>query len=136
MEETATGNSLNAFGDYLIEISGWDTDNCFFVERVNLAWTAEGEKQIHLLRKLSEGAMIFVRSISFDASSMSVPLAYKIKKVMSADHTGTYRMDLVKMAPRSQESLHDINASNRHEGNESCETKESGTALEHEEILP
>lgn len=131
-----TGNSLNALGDYQIEISGWDADNCFFVEKVNLARTADGEKQVHMLRELPEGTMIFVRSISIDASNMSVPMAYKVKNVMTADRPGAFRMDLVKMSSRSRESLNEGNASNSQEGKELCETKEPGMALEHEEILP
>jgi hypothetical protein len=138
MKETRTDNSFHAPGEYRIEISGWCADNSFFVERANLVWRAGGEKQVHLLRTLPEGAMIFVRSISSDPSNLSVPVAYRVKTVMPRDSQGRYPMDVVQMHPRameSKESLTQGNASNRHERKRQCETNDSGMTLEQEEIL-
>jgi hypothetical protein len=138
MKDTSAGNSFHAPGEYYIEISGWGADNCFFVERSNLVWRAGGEKQVHLHRELHEGAMIFVRSISSDPSNLSVPVAYKVKTVLSMDSEGRYPLDLVQMHPRGKEpkeSLYRRIASNKQEARRQCEANESGTALEHEEIL-
>jgi hypothetical protein len=141
MKDTLAGNSFNAPGDYRIEISGWGVDNSFFVERGNLVWRADGEKQVHLLRELPEGAMIFIRSISSDPSNLSVPVAYKVKTVTPIDSQGRYQTDLMQMRPRGKqssgpkESLSSETASNNREGKKSCETNEPGMALEHEEIL-
>ena len=142
MKDTSAGNSFHALGEYRIEISGWSADNSFFVERANLLWRADGERQVHLLCELREGAMIFVRSISSDRSNLSVPVAYKVKTVMPMDSDGRYPMDLEQMHPRceksrnsSRESLNRGMASNKQEAKRQCVTNESGTALEHEEIL-
>jgi hypothetical protein len=142
MKDRPAGNSFHAPGEYRIEISGWGADNSFFVERANLVWRADGEKQVHLLCELPEGAMIFVRSISSDCSNLSVPVAYKVKTVMRMDSEGRYPMDLEQMHPRckesrksSRESLSSGIASNKQEARRQCETNESETALKHEEIL-
>jgi hypothetical protein len=49
------GNSFNSPGDYRIEISGWGLDNRFFVERTELLWAANGDKQVQVHRALPEG---------------------------------------------------------------------------------
>ncbi len=138
MKDTIAGNSFHAPGDYRIEISGWGGDNSFFVERANLVWRAGGEKQVYLHRVLPEGAMIFMRSISSDPSNPSVPVAYKVKTVMARDSAGRYGMDLVQMHPRGKESGESFTrgiASNKQEAKRQCETSDSETTLEQEEIL-
>jgi hypothetical protein len=133
MKEKTASNSLHAPQEYRIEISGWGADNSFFVERANLVWKTGGDKQVHLFRALPEGAMVFIRSISSDAANLSVPVAYKVKTVMPGDSRGRYTMHLVQLHPR--ESLTGGIASNKQEAKRQCETSDSGTALEQEEIL-
>jgi hypothetical protein len=138
MKDTIASNSFHAPGEYRIEISGWCADNSFFVERTNLVWKSGAEKQVQLFRALTEGAMIFVRSISSDPSNLSVPVAYKVKTVMPMDSQGRYPMNLVQMHPRSKESGESFAsgiASNKQEARRQCETNDSETILEQEEIL-
>jgi hypothetical protein len=141
MKDTNTGNSFNAPGDYRIEISGWGADNSFFVERATLVGMAGGEKEVRLLHRLPEGAMVFARSISSDPSNLSVPVAFRAKTVVPMESQEGYEVALVQMHPRAQapkgtkESSTRQIASNRQEAKRSCETNESGMELEHEEIL-
>lgn len=142
MKDTVTGNSFSESREYRIEISGWSIDNSFFVERANLVWRADGEKQVHLLHELRDGAMIFVRSISNDPSNVSAPVAYTVKAALPMDSKGRYLMDLVQTHPRSKESgvsfresFSNPIASNTLGEKRQCETNEQGTTLEHEEIL-
>ena len=72
------GNSFDYPGDYRIEISGWGLDNSYFVERTDLLWTTDGEKQIQLRRTLREEAIVFIRLLADEPSSGSLPVAYQV----------------------------------------------------------
>jgi hypothetical protein len=130
------GNSFNSPGDYRVEISGWGLDNSFFAERTNLRWTAEGEKQVQLHRALAEGAIVFVRLLSFEPSSGSVPVAYQVHSVVAMDRNGHCQMRLAQLHPRSKESLTKKSASNGSEDRKrACDVQEFELELQHEEIL-
>jgi hypothetical protein len=130
------GNSFNSPGDYRVEISGWGLDNSFFAERTDLLWTAEGEKQVQLHRALPEGAVVFIRLLSSEPSSGSVPVAYRILGVVPMDRTGRCQMRLAQLHPRSKESLAKKSASNGSEDRKRvCDVQEFELELQHEEIL-
>ncbi len=136
MNKGSTGNSFNAPGDYRIEISGWALDNSFFVERTDLRWTADGEKQVHLQCPLPEGALVFGRLLAAEQSTGSVPVAYRVRGVMPRDSQGRYRMKLLQMHPRSKESLGVDPASNSAEDSQGvCDATKAEVKLHYEEIL-
>lgn len=130
------GNSFKSPGDYGIEISGWGLDNCFFVERANLHWAADGEKQVRVHRALPEGAIVFVRLLAPEPMSGSVPLAYRVECASPMDRNGYCQMTLARVQPQAQESLTGKSASKQSEdrkrGNELQEVEQE---LEREEIL-
>jgi hypothetical protein len=130
------GNSYNSPGDYRIEISGWGLDNSFFAERTDLVWTPGGEKNVQLHRALPEGAIVFIRLLSSESSTGSVPVAYQVQGVGPMDRNGLCRMRLTQLHPRSQESLTVKNASNVAEDlPRVCDTRESEVELQREEVL-
>ncbi len=128
--------SFNSPGDFRIEISGWGLDNSFFVERTDLLWTADGEKHVQLHRALQEGAIVFIRLLSSEPSSGSVPVAYRVQGVVPMDCNGRCQMRLAQLRPRSKESLAGKNASNKTEDSQrECDVQEFEVELQHEEIL-
>ncbi len=130
------GNSFNDSGDYRIEISGWGLDNSFFVERTDLLWTADGEKQVQLHRMLPVGAVVFVRLLSSETSGGSVPAAYRIHEVVPMDCVGRCQMRLVRLHPRTKESLQGDRASNVVEDSRrECQLQDTAVGLQHEEVL-
>jgi hypothetical protein len=130
------GNSFNSSGDYRIEISGWGLDNSFFAERTDLCWTPGGEKRVQLHRALSEGAIVFIRLLSSEPSSGSVPVAYQVQGVGPMDCNGLCKMGLVQLHPRSKESLAVKSASNDLEDLPSvCDAQEVEVELQREEVL-
>jgi len=130
------GNSFNTSGDYRIEISGWGLDNSFFVERTDLLWTADGEKQVQLHRALPEGAIVFIRLLASEPSNGSVPVAYQVQDVVPMDRNGRCQMRLAQLHPRWKESLNGKNASNGSEDSRRvCNVQEFEAELQHEEIL-
>lgn len=46
---------------YRVEVSGWDEDEIFFVEKSSLSWDEFAGKHISLQHMLADGAIIFVR---------------------------------------------------------------------------
>jgi hypothetical protein len=130
------GNSFDYPGDYRIEISGWGLDNSFFVERTDLQWTTDGEKRVQLRRTLQEEAVVFVRLLSDEPSSGSLPVAYQVESVEPMDRNGRCQMRLAQLHPRSKESLVRESASKDSEGSQRvCNVKEFEVELQHEEIL-
>ena len=117
-------NFLNCPGDYRIEISGWGLDNSFFVENVDLFWTSEGEKQVHVHRALPQGAIVFIRLLASELGSGTVPVAYQVLEAMPTDCGGRCQLRLAQLHPRSKESLKGKSASNvgrgHKEGNATC----------------
>jgi hypothetical protein len=64
-----------------VEISGWTSDNQFFVEKAEMMENDDGEQRLLLRRDLPNGALIFVRwQITQDASG-AAPRAYKIENL-------------------------------------------------------
>jgi hypothetical protein len=130
------GDSFHYPGDYRIEISGWGLDNSFFVEKTDLIWAADGEKQVQLHRALPEGAIVFIRLLASEPSRGSVPVAYRIEEVVPMDCNGRCRMRLAQLHPRWKESLEGESASNGTEDSRRvCDVQEFAAELQHEEVL-
>jgi len=130
------GNSYNSSGDYRIEISGWGLDNSFFAERTDLFWTPGGEKKVQLHRALAEGAIVFIRLLSSEPSSGTVPVAYQVHCVEPMDCNGLCEIRLAQLHPRSKESLAAKSASKDLEDLPSvCDAREVEVELQREEVL-
>jgi hypothetical protein len=88
---------------YLVEVSGWDAFENFFVEKAMLDWRPGEKKMIPLRCTLREGAIVFVRLLQPLAKSSGFPVVYQATKVMDRDAVGLVRVQLTKMHPRAQE---------------------------------
>jgi hypothetical protein len=130
------GNSFQYPGDYRIEISGWGLDCTFFVERTDLLWTADGEKQVRLHRALPEGAMVFIRLLTSEPSAGVVPVAYRVHGAEPMDRNGRCQLRLVQIHPRTKESPAVENASKSLEDSPTvCDVLGIKAELQHEEVL-
>jgi hypothetical protein len=129
-------NSFNSSSDYRIEISGWGLDNSFFAERTGLLWKLGGEKKVQLHRALAEGAIVFIRLLSAEALSGSLPVAYQVQGVGPMDRNGLCQMKLGQLHSRSQEPLAGQTASNVLEDlPRGCDAHEVDVESQHEEVL-
>ncbi len=84
---------------YRVEISGWDTDENFFVEKTTLEWNEESGKKVYLRHALRANAVVFVRLIDPSASSHTFPIAHQANIVGQADAQGVFQVSLVPMWP-------------------------------------
>lgn len=62
---------------YRVEVSGWDHEQAFFVEKAELEWSEESGKQLALGHSLSEGAVVFVRLLQPTSIERASAVAYK-----------------------------------------------------------
>ena len=64
-----------------VEVSGWDEDEIFFVERAELGRDEFAEKHVTLSRMLSKGSIIFLRPIQPAATNHANLIPYEAEFV-------------------------------------------------------
>jgi len=86
---------------YQVEISGWDLDDNFFVERTDLLWGQNDRKMVLLRRPVVEGALVFVRLTLPIEYGHSCPIAYHVASVNASADTNSWEVALTKVRPRN-----------------------------------
>ena len=92
---------------YRVEVSGWDSNQEFFVERTDLEWSEDVGKLIALSRPVSAGSLLFLRLLNptrmdrvhpvpYRADPLSLPTA-----IQTADKR-QYRVRLLPAPPRKR----------------------------------
>jgi hypothetical protein len=84
---------------YRIEISGWDLDEKFFVEKTDLVWS-EADKKVRLRHALRKGSLVFVRLLGASTPASDYPLAYEITSVIYQPEARFYETSLTQVHPR------------------------------------
>jgi hypothetical protein len=86
---------VNADTHYPVEVSGWDTEHNFFVEKTTLEWSEAGGRTILLRRRITHGALVFVRLAG--SLQTAFPLPYLVKESESKGSRGLHRVELEQM---------------------------------------
>ena len=86
---------------YLVEVSGWDGNNAFFVANSELEWTEKAGKQVTLNRRLNEDAVIFLRLLQQMGNDRSHPVAYQANLV-ARNTDGQWQFRLKPVSARSR----------------------------------
>ncbi|HMD30532.1 MAG TPA: hypothetical protein VKG84_01400 [Candidatus Acidoferrales bacterium] len=84
---------------YRVEVSGWDRDERFFVERAALEWRDGGQKRVLIHRNVRNGAMLFIRLLENSSPSSSFPVAYRVREVCDRDGGTAYEVTLRQIWP-------------------------------------
>jgi hypothetical protein len=87
---------------YAVEVSGWDRTENFFVERCELEWKEESDKQVTLKRALFDNAVLLVRLLQFDESGRSHPVVFEAEWVRRTK-SGLHKFRLNTVVPRRRE---------------------------------
>lgn len=87
---------------YRVEVSGWDLDENYFVEKTDLEWDEVHGKRIRLSHPMKRGAVVFVRLLQPLAPTSGYPVAYQAEPHASRDEKGRYEIRLVQMHPHSR----------------------------------
>jgi hypothetical protein len=82
-----------------IEVSGWDEDEIFFVEKSELSWDDFAGKHISLKHMLAEGALVFIRTLQPASLQRSFPIAYGAEFI-GCDVHGSHEFRLNPVQPR------------------------------------
>jgi len=83
----------------LVEVSGWDEDEIFFVERSELGWDDYAGKHVTLTHMLTQGSIIFVRPILPTATHRANPIPYEAEFV-GCNPEGHHQFRLNGVQPR------------------------------------
>jgi hypothetical protein len=92
----------------MVEVSGWDENQVFFVERSELGWDEHAGKHVTLSRMLSEGAIIFVRLIQPTALHRANPVPYEAEFV-GCSPGGNHQFRLNGVQPRHSRDNYTVN---------------------------
>jgi hypothetical protein len=68
-------------GLYRVEVSGWDKNQAFFVEKSELEWSEESGKCVALTNAVPDGAVIFLRLLQSLSADRPQPVPYEAEFV-------------------------------------------------------
>ena len=84
---------------YPVEVSGWDTDENFFVEKTILEWKEGGVKTTSLHCAIRVGCVLFIRLLQTPIGS-NFPIPYEVASVAESEGNSTVQISLVQLQPR------------------------------------
>ncbi len=91
----------NAMNGSRVEVSGWDANEDFFVEKTYFDSEGEGKKEITLRNLLREGCVLFLRVLDPLATGNNFPVPYQAVNIMGRDADGRVRVGLERLRPRA-----------------------------------
>ncbi|MGB6431871.1 MAG: hypothetical protein WBF06_14905 [Candidatus Acidiferrales bacterium] len=83
---------------YSVEVSGWDVDAQFFVERTELFWNGDGDKFVSLRSAVRDGSLLSVRPISHLGLSGPLLMAYQAELAVE-NETCDWKKFKVRLVP-------------------------------------
>jgi hypothetical protein len=89
---------------YPVEASGWDSSQCFFVEKSELEWNEATGKHLKLSRSLCPGSMIFLRLLQTMSPDRSLSVAYHAQPMgVTPQGQQQFRLNLIQPAGNSND---------------------------------
>ncbi len=98
-------NSRDARRDGRIaEISGWDAEENFFVEKAFLQEDGDGNRA-DLRARLRVGSLVFVRMMEEHSMNRAVPITYKVSSISlypgnGKEGTSAREVEMIRLRPR------------------------------------
>jgi hypothetical protein len=83
---------------YSVEVSGWDNNEDFFVEKTELHWSEQSGKHILLLRPVASGSLLFLRLIDPTSIDRVHPVPYRAE-IFDRTEGGQHRVRLLPARP-------------------------------------
>src|ERR1700761_7085729 len=85
---------------YPVEISGWDANDHFFVEKTLLEWKEGNPKTADLHCSVRVGCVLFIRLLRAGPIGTNFPVAYEAASVDKDGQSGAAQISLVQLQPR------------------------------------
>jgi len=89
----------NQLSVYRVEISGWDVNEQFFVERAALEWSVGEQKTVLIHRRARQGALLFIRLLDNSAPARTFPVAYRVREIREREGESAYELILSQVWP-------------------------------------
>lgn len=89
---------------YRVEVSGWDLNEKFFVERTTLRWAEGEEMKVQIRKRVRMGALVFIRLMENPVSSGNFPVAYRARQARERENGGIYDLTLSQVWPAPESS--------------------------------
>ena len=86
---------------YRVEVSGWDKNQAFFVEKSELQWNEETGKQVALNSAVTDGSVVFLRLLQPLSPDRTQPVPYEVELVDTAPD-GQRQFRLHAVSPRTE----------------------------------
>jgi hypothetical protein len=85
---------------YQVEVSGWDSEQNFFVEKSELEWSENAGKHLKLSHVLRDRALLFVRLINVTSAELSHPVLYQVEP-LGETNNGLHGFRLHPIQPKT-----------------------------------
>ncbi|HEY0701298.1 MAG TPA: hypothetical protein VGD60_00885 [Candidatus Acidoferrales bacterium] len=85
---------------YRVEVSGWDANESFFVEKSTLLWTESLGKRLALKALVRIGSVLFVRLIKPLGGGNGLPVAYRAVEYGAANRGTQGMVTVEQLQPR------------------------------------
>jgi hypothetical protein len=86
---------------YRVEVSGWDADERFFVEKSRLIWNERAGKRVALNALVRIGSVLFVRLIQPAGTGSSFPVPYRAVEFQCNEGDSEAMVMLEQLQPRA-----------------------------------
>ncbi|MGB6876661.1 MAG: hypothetical protein WBD87_11570 [Candidatus Acidiferrales bacterium] len=87
-------------GSKIAEISGWDTEENFFVEKAILHGRGDGNSKVDLQARLHVGLLVFVRLSEEASMDRAVPVTYQVSGVDGNANNEVREVRLSRLRPK------------------------------------
>jgi hypothetical protein len=87
-------------GLYRVEVSGWDQNQAFFVEKSDLEWNEDSGKLVVLRNAVPDRALVFLRLLQSLSADRSHPVPYEAEFVAITSE-GRQQFRLHPVSPRT-----------------------------------
>jgi hypothetical protein len=96
------GSNMTSFR---VEVSGWDMDQQFFVEKTELDWYDGENKSIHLRTPVKRGAVLFVRLLEKGSSGQGFPVAYEANQILPENGPFGFAVELKRLRTKEHDAI-------------------------------
>lgn len=86
----------------LVEVSGWDVEEKFFVEKTEDE-QIEGAHAVRLRHPVARGALLFLRTLDPPDALPSIPGVFEVRSFQATGMRGEIRVELVNFRRHSQQ---------------------------------
>ena len=100
MTDGRAENRSDESNGYRVEVSGWDADERFFVEKSMLSWTESAGKRLALKAAVRIGSVLFVRLIRPLGGGNGFPVPYRAVEFESGGQGPSGVLTLEQLQPR------------------------------------